>query len=70
MTANSNQETSAVHPEGSTTYSVQEIAVILGISKKLAYKLCEENCFISKRIGRIIRINKRSFEDWLNSGAN
>lgn len=43
MTANSNQETSAVHPGGSTTYSVQEIAVILGISKKLAYKLCEEN---------------------------
>lgn len=69
MTANSNQETSAVHPDGSTTYFVQEIAVILGISKKLAYKLCEENCFISKRIGRIIRINKRSFEDWLNSGA-
>ncbi|NBI61429.1 DNA-binding protein [Lachnospiraceae bacterium] len=41
----------------------------LGISKKLAYKLCKENFFISKRIGRIIRINKRSFEDWLNSGA-
>lgn len=67
MTANSNQEISAVHPEGSNTYSVQEIAVILGISKKLAYKLCEQNCFITKRIGRIIRINKKSFEDWLNS---
>ncbi len=68
MTAATNQEISTLYPSGSNTYSVQEIAVILGISKKLAYKLCEQDYFISKRIGRIIRINKRSFEDWLNSG--
>lgn len=67
MTANSTQTPPVVSPCGSDTYSVQEIAVILGISKKSAYKLCEQNYFISKRIGRIIRINKRSFEDWLNN---
>ena len=43
---------------GSDTYSVSDIAIILGISKKSAYKLCEQNFFISKRIGRIIRVNK------------
>lgn len=70
MTASNNTETSAISSSGSNTYSVQEIANILGISKKSAYKLCEQNCFISKRIGRIIRINKQSFEDWLNGRPN
>lgn len=66
MTAN-NQKQPAVSIGGSNTYSVQDIAIILGISKKSAYKLCSENHFISKRIGRIIRINRTSFEEWLNS---
>ncbi len=67
MTANSNYQTTAVSSDESGTYSVHDIAVILGVSKKSAYKLCEQNYFISKRIGRIIRINKKSFEAWLNS---
>lgn len=67
MTANPNSTNNAVISKDSTTYSVKEIAIILGISKKSAYKLCEQNCFISKRIGRIIRVNKKSFEEWLNS---
>lgn len=70
MAANLTNEHSAVNPDRSTTYSVQEIAAILGISKKSAYKLCEQQVFVSKRIGRIIRINRRSFEDWLNSRSN
>lgn len=67
MTANSNNCTPADSPANSNTYSVKDIAVILGISKKSAYILCEQNYFISKRIGRIIRINKASFDEWLNS---
>ncbi len=67
MTAETNSLTSAISSGGSNTYSVSEIAIILGISKRSAYKLCEQNLFISKRIGRIIRVNKKSFEDWLNS---
>ena len=71
MTAETNySKTSALSSGGSDTYSVSDIAIILGISKKSAYKLCEQNFFISKRIGRIIRINRRSFEDWLNSKSN
>ena len=67
MTAETNySSTSALSSGGSDTYSVSDIAIILGISKKSAYKLCEQNFFISKRIGRIIRENKKSFEDWLN----
>ncbi len=67
MTAETNYSTtSALSSGGSDTYSVSDIAIILGISKKSAYKLCEQDLFISKRIGRIIRVNKKSFEDWLN----
>lgn len=68
MTAETNYSTtSALSSGGSDTYSVSDIAIILGISKKSAYKLCEQDFFISKRIGRIIRVNKKSFEDWMNS---
>lgn len=67
MTANSNYKPTAVSSDETSTYSVHDISIILGISKKSAYKLCEQNYFISKRIGRIIRINKKSFEEWLNS---
>lgn len=67
MTADSNSTNNAVVPKDSTTYSVKDISIILGISKKSAYKLCEQNCFISKRIGRIIRVNRKSFDEWLNS---
>ena len=67
MTAETNYSTtSALSSGGSDTYSVSDIAIILGISKKSAYKLCEQDFFICKRIGRIIRVNKKSFEDWLN----
>lgn len=70
MAANSKPTNPAVLPGDSSTYSVKEIAVILGISKKSAYMLCEKNYFISKRIGRIIRINRKSFEEWLNSRSS
>ena len=54
MTAETNYSTtSALSSGGSDTYSVSDIAIILGISKKSAYKLCEQ-------------VNKKSFEDWLN----
>lgn len=51
------------------TYTVQEIANILGISKKLAYKLVKSGPFESRRIGRILRISKSSFDHWLDASA-
>ncbi len=49
------------------TYSVQEIADILQISKSKAYELCKQPDFKLVRLGRIIRISKPSFDDWLNN---
>ena len=50
---------------GKKTYSVQEIADILQISKSKAYELCKEHSFKVIRIGRILRVSKPSFDEWL-----
>lgn len=48
------------------TYSVQEIADILQISKSKAYALCRESCFKTVRVGKYVRISKASFDAWLD----
>lgn len=52
------------------TYSISEIAKILDISNKSAYSLIHENFFRYVRIGRTIRISKKSFDQWLNDFAD
>ena len=47
------------------TYTVNEIARILGVSQARAYRLVQEGLFKSVRIGNAIRIPKRSFDKWL-----
>ena len=49
------------------TYTVHEIARILGVSQARAYRLVQEGLFKSVRIGNAIRISKRSFDHWLES---
>ena len=49
------------------TYTVNEIARILGVSQARAYRLVQEGLFKSVRIGNAIRIPKRSFDHWLES---
>ena len=49
------------------TYTVNEIARILGVSRTQAYRLVQEGLFKSVRIGNAIRISKRSFDAWLES---
>ena len=49
------------------TYTVNEIARILGVSQARAYRLVQEGLFKSVRIGNAIRISKRSFDYWLES---
>ena len=49
------------------TYTVNEIARILGVSQAQAYRLVQEDLFKSVRIGNAIRISKRSFDEWLDS---
>ena len=49
------------------TYTVNEVARILGVSQARAYRLVQEGLFKSVRIGNAIRISKRSFDEWLES---
>ena len=48
------------------TYTVQEIMEILSIGRTKAYELCHSGLFKTLKIGRVIRINKASFDDWFN----
>ncbi|MGM9600158.1 MAG: helix-turn-helix domain-containing protein [Faecousia sp.] len=47
------------------TYTVNDIAAILGIGRTLAYKLANSGLFKTIHIGNMIRISRKSFEDWL-----
>ena len=52
------------------TYTVEDIAAILGIGKSSAYKLANSGEFQTIRIGNMIRISRKSFEDWLGMEEN
>lgn len=49
------------------TYTVEEIAGILGIGRTSAYSLVKEEHFKVVRIGNAIRVSKKSFDEWLDS---
>ncbi len=49
------------------TYTVDEIAHMLGIGRTSAYILVKEGHFKTVRIGNAIRISKRSFDEWLDT---
>ena len=49
----------------SRPYTVNDIATILGIGRASAYKLANSGLFKTIRIGNMIRISRKSFEDWL-----
>ena len=49
------------------TYTVEDIQVILGISRGTAYKLLEKKEFRWFKIGSAYRISKKSFDDWLDN---
>lgn len=48
------------------TYTVEEIAKQLGVSKKVAYSLVKSGQFSYVRAGKAIRVSKLSFDKWLN----
>ncbi len=49
------------------TYSVPEIACILGIKERNAYNLCHNTKdFKVLRFGRTIRVHKESFDKWFS----
>ena len=51
----------------SRTYTVNDIAAILGIGRASACKLANSGLFKTIRIGNMIRISRKSFEDWLKA---
>ena len=55
----------------SKAYTVAEIALILNVSERTAYNLCNKTTeFEIKRIGRCIRIKKDSFDRWFGEVDN
>jgi excisionase family DNA binding protein len=54
-------------PSQTEAYTVKEIAVKLGMKERTAYAFCEKTTeFKVKRIGRLLRIPKESFDTWWN----
>ena len=51
------------------TYTAGEIQNILGVSQPTAYGLVRKNYFRTVKVGRHIRISKRSFDEWLDQKA-
>ncbi|MDO5765284.1 MAG: helix-turn-helix domain-containing protein [Elusimicrobiales bacterium] len=47
------------------TYTVDDIASVLGIGRATAYKLTKSGEFKIIRIGNAIWISRQSFEEWL-----
>ncbi|MPM64170.1 hypothetical protein SDC9_111056 [bioreactor metagenome] len=52
------------------TYTVEEIAEILGIGRASAYELVKQGHFKVVKIGTAIRISKRSFDEWLDNQSD
>ena len=53
-------------PVSTGTYTVSQIATILGIGRTAAYNLAKSGLFRTVRIGSAIRISRASFDRWLN----
>ena len=65
-TESSDQTKAATHEP--LVYRVEEIAQILAISSRAAYNLCKSTKdFKVIRIGKSVRVNKQSFDNWLAS---
>lgn len=51
------------------TYRVDEIQDILGIGRDAAYKLCRSGLFHVVKVGKTVRISKKSFDAWLEGNV-
>lgn len=48
------------------TYTVEEVAMLLGISRTSAYEFVKRGIVKSVKIGASIRVSKKSFDEWLD----
>lgn len=68
MTAKDKTTNIAIQASGEKrTYSVQEVAEILQISKSMAYEICKKSLFKTVKVGKYVRVSKPSFDSWLDS---
>ena len=67
--SSTNELIQIIQPENKRTYSVPEVAGMLQISRSKAYELCKENQFSVIKIGKSVRISKKSFDSWLDYGG-
>lgn len=51
---------------GKSTYTVGEIADMLGVSKSCAYDLVRSGQFAYVHVGSSIRVSKAAFDKWLD----
>jgi excisionase family DNA binding protein len=51
------------------TYTVPEIAIMIGIGRNTAYALCNSGQFRIIKVGRAIKVVKPSFDAWLTEGC-
>ena len=49
------------------TYTVEQIAAMLNIGHTTAYQLVKQKEFRIVRIGNVIRVSRKSFDEWLES---
>ncbi len=49
------------------SYSVEEVAQILGVIRQTVYKLINDKCFKAVKVGNQYRIIKESFDKWLDN---
>lgn len=50
-----------------TSYSVEDIKAILGVSRQLVYRLIKEGNFKTVKLENKYRIYKDSFDKWLDN---
>jgi len=50
--------------------TVKEVMEILGIGKRIAYELMDQTNFPTVRIGKLKRVNRDAFFNWIEKQAN
>ena len=54
-------------PNDVRVYTVEEIMILLGISRVTAYQLVRSGVFHTVHVGREYRIPKKCFDEWQDS---
>lgn len=56
----------SIKSEQKGSYTVEEVAIILSITRQTVYKLIELNYFVSRKYATGYRIERKSFDKWLD----